>query len=101
MGVGVCKQVRLPKRRDDHNTSPKRNIAAERNAHQIPWDIVMLDAEDVTLPELELEPEPELGLEFGVVLVLVSGSELSPEAVTWPEISERKKTDVAEHLIRR
>ena len=61
----------------------------------------MLDAEDVTLPELELEPEPELGLEFGVVLVLVSGSELSLEAVTWPEISERKKTDVAEHLIRR
>jgi len=61
----------------------------------------MLDAEDFTLPELELEPEPELGLEFGVVLVLVPESGLSPEAVTWPEISERKKTDIAEHLVRR
>ena len=65
----------------------------------------MLDADDFSLPELELEPEPEpeLVLEFDVVLEFVpgSGSELLPSAVTWPEISEKKKRDIAEHLVRR
>jgi len=87
LGVwGVCKRVRPLERRHDHNTSLKRTIAAESNAHQIPRGTVMLDAEDFALPELELVPEPELGLEFGDVLALVPEPEPSPEAVTWPEV---------------
>jgi len=99
--MGACKRVRPPERRNDHDTSPKRNIAAESNAHQIPRGTVTLDADDFTLPELELVPEPELGLEFGDVLVLVPESGLLPEAVTWPEVSERKKMDIAERLVHR
>jgi len=100
-GVGVYKRVRPSELRHYHNTSPKRSIAAESSVHQVPRDTVMPDADDFASPALEPEPEPSLVLEFDVVLAPVPGSELLPETVSWPEISENKKTDIAEHLIRR
>ena len=62
---------------------------------------MILDADDFVLPELELEPEPEPEpvLEFDVVPAPVPGSELLSEAVTWPEISETKKMDIAEYPV--
>jgi hypothetical protein len=45
----------------NHNTSSERNTAAERSVHRVRHDTAMLDADDFTPPELESEPESELG----------------------------------------
>lgn len=92
-GVVVNKRVRTPELRHQHNTSPKRSIAAESSVHEVPRDTAMPDADDFALPALE--PSPSLVLEFDVVLVPVPGSELLPETVSWPEISEKKKKRIS------
>ncbi len=46
--------------------------------------MAMLDADDFDF----VLPEPEPVVEFEVVVALVPESELLPEIVSWPEISE-------------
>jgi len=60
--------------------SPKRRFAAESSVHQVPYDTVTLDADDL-LPELEV------GLELEAPVPLVPELEELPEVVIWPAIS--------------
>lgn len=87
VGVGGSIYIRVRPPEHCHNTSPKRSVAAESSVHQVPRDTAMPDADDFELPALEPEEGPLPVLEFDVV----PEPESLPEAVSSPEISEKKK----------